>query len=99
MFAGLRRHMHDFMRARCGTRFRAHHRRQQARPGMMRAIIAIGVGLMLFAAGLAMLVLPGPGLVVATLGAALIAGESLLVARWLDRADLCLNRAWARWRR
>ncbi len=64
----------------------------------MRTVITIGIGLLLFALGLAMLVLPGPGVIVATLGAALIAGESLLVARWLDRADFCLNQIWMRWR-
>lgn len=98
MFNRFRQHAHQFMAARCGTRFRAHHRRQQARPAIMRTVIAVGFGLLLFAAGLAMLVLPGPGVLVATIGAAMIAGESLLVARWLDRADFCLNRAWGRWR-
>jgi len=99
MFTRFRQHTHLFMAARCGTRFRAHHRRQREHPAMMRSVIAIGVGLLLFAAGLAMLVLPGPGLLVATIGAALIAGESLRVARWLDRADFCLTRLWTRWRR
>lgn len=64
----------------------------------MRTVIMVGVGLLLFAAGLAMLVLPGPGVLVATIGAAMIAGESLLVARWLDRADFCLSRLWLRWK-
>jgi hypothetical protein len=46
-----------------------------------------------------MLVLPGPGLLVGFAGAALIAGESKVAARLLDRVDLYVARALARWRR
>ncbi|MGA9334173.1 MAG: PGPGW domain-containing protein [Rudaea sp.] len=99
MFANFRRHMHDFMSARSGTRFRAHHRRHQARPRVMHTIVAVGIGLVLVAVGFVLLFLPGPGLLVAAIGLAFIAEESPLVARWLDRADFCLTRAYSRWRK
>ena len=64
-----------------GRRFRAHYERMRAKPGMWRTVIAIGGGLVLIALGIVMLVTPGPGLIVAAIGAALIAGESLVAAR------------------
>ena len=66
---------------------------------MMRTLLTIGLGLLLLALGLLMLVLPGPGVLVGFVGAALIAGESRWAAQLLDRVDLGLIRAWKRWRR
>ena len=51
---------------------------------------------LLLALGIVMLVTPGPGLIVAAIGAALIAGKSLVAARVLDRIDLAATRLWAR---
>lgn len=65
----------------------------------LRTVLAIGLGLLLLALGLIMLVLPGPGLLTGLVGAALIAGESRVVARWLDGLDLLAARIWAQWRR
>lgn len=47
-------------------------------------------------AGLIMLVLPGPGLLVMIAGAALLAEESLFTARLLDRFELWMRRRFAR---
>lgn len=99
MFDTLKRRARRFMTAPSGTRFRAYHARLQQRPNLMRTLLAIGCGLILLALGLVLLVLPGPGLLVAAIGATLIAGESLTVARLLDRVDLGVTRVWRRWRR
>lgn len=99
MFDALKRRWRRLSTVRSGARFRAHHRDLQQRPSVMRALLVIGCGLLLLAAGLVMLVLPGPGLLVAVIGAALIAGESQVVARLLDRIDLYATRIWRRWRR
>ena len=99
MFAKLRRNVRAFMTVPSGQRFRAHYERMRARPGFLRAIIAVGAGLLLLALGIVMMVTPGPGFIVAAVGAALIAGESLFAARILDRIDSFATRAWARWRR
>jgi hypothetical protein len=99
MFDSLKRRARRFMTAPSGTRFRAYHERLAQRPNLMRTLLAIGCGLILLALGMIMLVLPGPGLLVAAIGAALIAGESLIVARLLDRMDLCATRIWIRWRK
>lgn len=100
MFAALKRRLRRFMAAPSGTRFRAHYERvKKAHPSALRTMLAVGVGLILLAAGLAMLVLPGPGILVGTVGATLIAGESLFMARLLDRIDLWATGLWRRWRR
>lgn len=51
----------------------------------------IGAGLLLIAAGIFFLVMPGPGTVVMFVGVALIARESLSVARLLDRVEVLLR--------
>jgi putative transmembrane protein PGPGW len=94
-----KRRLQKFTTVRSGARFRAHYDRLQQRPHLMRTLIVIGLGLLLIALGLALLVLPGPGLLIGFVGAALIAGESRWAARLLDRMDLCLTRAYSRWRR
>jgi len=99
MFDSVKGRVRRFMAAPSGTRFRAYHERLAQRPSLMRTLLVVGSGLILLALGLVMVVLPGPGLLVAAIGAVLIAGESLWAARLLDRIDLCVTRACARWRR
>jgi hypothetical protein len=94
-----RERLQNFLSARSGTRFRAHHARMRHGSHLLRTVLTIGVGLLLIALGVILLVLPGPGLLIGALGALLIAGESLVVARLLDRADLFATRRWRRWRR
>ena len=98
MIDGFRRRWQRFRAAPRGARFRAHNARMRGGRHALRTVLAVGCGLLLVAAGLAMLVLPGPGLLTGLVGAALIAGESQVVARWLDGLDLYAARAWKRWR-
>jgi hypothetical protein len=98
MFDRWRRQLHAFLARRSGTRFRREHRRRRARPHALRTVLAIGGGLLLLPLGMAMLVLPGPGLIVILIGAALIAGESWRVARALDRIDFHASACYGRWR-
>ncbi len=99
MFVGLKRRVRRFLAAPAGTRFRAHYERMKARASLTRALIGIGSGLILLAIGLILLFLPGPGMLVALIGAALIAGESLTVARILDGIEVRATALWKRWRR
>ena len=98
MFDWLRAHFRAFLASRSGTRFRRQHRRRQAHPHLLRTILAVIGGVLLLLVGVVMLVTPGPGLLVMVIGAGLIAGESLIVARLLDRFDFYANAGWARWR-
>lgn len=98
MFDWFRAHSRAFLAAKSGTRFRRQHRRRQARPHLLHTILALLGGTLLILAGIVMLVTPGPGLLVMVVGAGLIAGESLVVARVLDRLDFHASACWARWR-
>jgi len=54
--------------------------------------LSVLAGAMLVAAGLFMLVAPGPGILVLLAGCALIAEESQLMARFLDWAEVGIRR-------
>ena len=58
----------------------------------MRKLLTLVAAPALIVAGIVLLVLPGPGLLLILLGAGLIAEESLLAARLLDRIDLAISR-------
>lgn len=72
-----------------GRRFarRYERLRGQARGRAGRVLRGL-LGMVLVAVGIVFMPLPGPGFVPVLVGAALLAGESLRVARWLDRAEL-----------
>jgi GMP synthase PP-ATPase subunit len=61
-------------------------------------VLWIGVGVVIVAVGIVALPAPGPGFLVIALGAALLARESLVVARAADWVELRLREAlkWAR---
>ena len=56
------------------------------------------VGVLLTLVGVALLFLPGPGLLVVVAGLALLAGRSKRLARLLDRAEVAVRKRWRRWR-
>jgi hypothetical protein len=79
--------------APAGERFQRRYREKRAegKRGLTRAL-SILLGALLIAAGLFMLVAPGPGILVLLAGLALIAEESLLTARFLDTAEVGIRR-------
>ncbi len=72
-----------------GRRFQDRHRRIRSRRGQRASRSVIGAGLVLV--GMVLLFLPGPGMLLLLAGAGLIGGESLTVARLLDRLELQLR--------
>ena len=80
----------ELRRGEPGRRFRdRHERRRLERPhGGARKWSAIAVGALIMLAGIVLLPLPGPGLVVIAAGALLIAEESRTAARTLDQIEL-----------
>jgi hypothetical protein len=83
-----------------GRRFQTRHRLRRAQKGgLLRKIVFTTAGSLLILVGMTMLVLPGPGLLAILLGAALIAEESVIAARLLDRADVWGSGLWQRWRK
>ena len=89
----------QFVALPSGRRFASRNRQRRMRPtGLARKILVIGAGCILLVIGAAMLVLPGPGILVMVIGGALIAEESLIAARFLDRCDIWIARRILRWR-
>jgi len=99
MTVSVRRQWQHFKATPCGRRFQTRHRlRRSSGGGVARKVLISGTGLLIMLAGIAMIVLPGPGLLAIVLGAALIAEESLFAARMLDRFDLWITHLYKHWR-
>jgi hypothetical protein len=81
----------SFVRDEPGTRFLHHYQRSQRRRSTVQTVLHLGLGLVLTAAGVVLWVLPGPGWLLVILGMGMFAGESRIVARFLDRAELFLR--------
>ena len=80
-----------------GKRFRRQYRRRQAaRENILNRLLFIGMGMVIFLAGVAMLFTPGPGIFFIFLGWGLIAQESLWLAILLDKFEIYL-RKWVDW--
>jgi hypothetical protein len=73
-----------------GKRFQHQHDRLQEKGRGLRVGLAIA-GIILLAGGIALLVLPGPGIPLLVFGLALLAGLSGALARTLDRAEPVLR--------
>lgn len=99
MTVSVRRQWQHFMATPSGRRFQTRHRLRRARRGgVAGAILIISLGVVVILAGVAMLVLPGPGILTIIVGAAMIAEESLFVARLLDRLDRWGTQLYRKWR-
>ena len=88
--AEAKREWHAFKNDRPGKRFEHQHDRLQQRCSAVRIGLAIA-GIILLAAGIALLVLPGPGIPLLVFGLALLAGLSGALARALDRTEPVLR--------
>jgi hypothetical protein len=88
---------------RPGSRFqdlRRHRRRQKGGGSKASRVFLIGLGIVLVLLGPVAGLVPGPGgIVVFGAGAALLASESMLVARFLDWCEPRLRRMWSRVRK
>ena len=77
---------HQLRDAEPGHRFREQHERTQSRPTAVK--LALGAaGCILIAGGIAMLFIPGPGLLTIALGLAFVASRSYRLAAALDRGE------------
>lgn len=80
----------ELFRAKPGRRFTERYRHRRRRNGLASALAMTG-GTLLVLVGGVLMITPGPGLVVALAGAALIASESERAARGLDALELWLR--------
>ena len=80
-----------------GKRFQLQFKRRHevARTPLQKALV-LGGGVLLTAVGILLFFLPGPGVLFVLLGAALIAQQSLTVARALDWSEIRVRKLLAR---
>ena len=101
MFKSLQRSWLRFRDAPPGERFIRHYRHRQSGSKSKASTVAFVVlGLALIGVGAVALVAPGPGILIIALGAALVAQESEVASKQLDRFELWVRRqvsAFRRW--
>jgi hypothetical protein len=101
-----REHWRDLQRGRPGQRFQDRHARmqeEQKRSGPAKRILMIALAIVFLAIGVVLTVIPGPAFVFFILAGAVLAGESKVIARFMDWSEVRARKiiAWARrqWRR
>lgn len=88
MFKELSEHWDDFKHYPPGERFERYYRsRHHTQRSLGKKALLISAGILIMATGVIFLAIPGPGLLVMLVGAALIARESLFVSRLFDRVE------------
>lgn len=88
MLNRLKQSWHDLIRRRPGHRFEERFEESRGKGSSAGRVIKLGVGIVLILVGIVLLVIPGPGSLVILVGAALLAEESRVVARLLDRTEV-----------
>ena len=94
MIERLREQWREFRESKPGHRFqdRYHRRRQDERGHVPKRIVLIVFGTVLALGSLFLAPLPGPGFATVFVGLAILAGELLPAARFLDWAEVRLRR-------
>jgi uncharacterized protein (TIGR02611 family) len=96
----LRESWDRFKSGQPGKRFEVEYRRaRERRTGVWKRRAVALLGIALIAIGVVALPAPGPGWLVIGAGGALLARESLVVARFLDSAEVRGRRLWSALRR
>jgi len=100
LIARLKSGWRELRRGSPGRRFQERYARQQqaGRCGALAKWCIIGGGLLVVLAGVVLLPLPGPGMVIVAFGALMIAGQSRATARALDRLELRARHVYSSWR-
>lgn len=97
----------DFKKREPGKRFQEIHenrRKGEKDKSPVMRHVRMAAGVLLTLVGVFMLPMPGPGTIVLVLGLAVMAGESVTVAKFLDWLELrlravyqSLKKAWEKW--
>lgn len=93
MIGRLKGNWQEFKEGEPGHRFQAryHRRRQDEQGHALLRIFNIGLGSVIAVGSLALAPLPGPGFLTVFLGLAIVAGELLYAARFLDWCELWIR--------
>ena len=94
MIGRLKQHWREFSESKPGHRFQERYRRRQqaGRGHILKRVFLIVFGAVLALGSLFLAPLPGPGFVTVFLGLAILAGELLPAARFLDWAEVRLRK-------
>ncbi|HEY7166787.1 MAG TPA: PGPGW domain-containing protein [Candidatus Binatia bacterium] len=93
MFTRVKRLWNNLKAGTPGKRFQNEFRRRRAnsRHTIFRKVGFVAAGLLLLVAGIFLLFVPGPGVLLLFIGGGLLARESFLAARMLDRLEVLLR--------
>lgn len=95
MIGRLKKDWREFGESEPGHRFKDRYERRQQRPGhAVKRVALIILGAVLAVGSLFTAPLPGPGFATVFLGLAILAGELLPAARFLDWAEVRLRKLW-----
>lgn len=75
-----------------GDRFCRYHREHENRESPRFRLVQIAIAAILILVGLVLLVVPGPGILFLAVGAAILARESMAIAKLLDWMELRIRR-------
>jgi uncharacterized protein (TIGR02611 family) len=94
MIGRLKQHWREFSESKPGHRFQERYRRRQqaGRGHILKRVFLIVLGTVLALGSLFLAPLPGPGFATVFLGLAILAGELLPAARFLDWAEVRLRK-------
>jgi uncharacterized protein (TIGR02611 family) len=94
MIERLRKHWREFKGSEPGHRFqkRYYRRRQDEKGHVLIRVFNIALGVVIAGGSLVLAPLPGPGFLTVFVGLAIVAGELLYAARFLDWAEVTLRR-------
>ena len=95
MIGRLKGDWQEFTDSKPGERFKDRYRRRQEQPGhIVKRVVLIIFGAVLAVGSLFTAPLPGPGFATVFLGLAILGGEVLLAARFLDWGEVWLRQLW-----
>jgi uncharacterized protein (TIGR02611 family) len=95
MIGRLKGDWEEFKESKPGERFKDRYRRRQQEPGhLVKRVVLVVLGSVLAVGSLLTAPLPGPGFATIFLGLAILGGELLPAARFLDWSEVRLRQLW-----
>lgn len=95
MIGKLKENWEELKESKPGDRFKNRYHRRQQEPGhIVKRVVLVIVGSVIAVGSLFTAPLPGPGFATVFLGLAILAGEVLPAARFLDWSEVHLRRLW-----
>lgn len=95
MIGRLKGDWEEFKESKPGDRFKDRYHRRQQEPGhIVKRVVLVILGSIIAVGSLFTAPLPGPGFATVFLGLAILAGEVLPAARFLDWSEVRLRQLW-----